>query len=148
MTDLQTVLRKMVPIYEHMDVQLEIPGDGTFGVRVPFHPAVKGHVGTVHAAFQWASAELLGGIVALATFGSLDDIFLVVREVTIRFTAPARSEITASCAFGEDRMTKLRQTIASEGEDSFALEMVIKDDAGEVVADMTADYLVRRRREQ
>lgn len=145
MTDLSSMLRQLVPLYEHMDMSIDIPGDGMFRASMPFGPAVQSHVGTIHPAFQWAAAELLGGLVALTVFPNLDDIFLVVRGVDIRFKKPARTDIVAEAHFSDDRARALRDALAA-GEATFDLEMTVRDTSGNVVAEATGDYLIRPRR--
>lgn len=147
MSQIDSLLRQLVPLYEHMDVRVELPGDGVYRVTAPMRKELSSHVGTMHPAFQWAAAELLGGLVALDVFPGLEGIFLVVKGVNIEFLRPARTDVVATCTFPSAAAQALRDAVAG-GEGTFDLEMTVEDQAGETVARATGQYLVRPRREQ
>ena len=60
---IQSFLWKLIPFYEHVELSIESARDGVYRCRLPLNDRTKNHLGTVHAAIQWASAEVLGGLV-------------------------------------------------------------------------------------
>lgn len=142
---IEGLIKQTVPLYEHMAVSLVID-DERFEARMPFTDPVKSHVGTIHPAFQWAAAELLGGLVALKAFGGLEDIFLVVRRVDIEFLRPARSDIRAVAEVPQAEQAGLVSRVAEEGEGTFELAMRVLDEQDTEVATARGVYLVRKRR--
>ncbi len=141
---LNAFIRKIVPLYGHMDVTTGVDGDRFFA-EVPRTDALMAHEGTIHPAFQWAAGELLGGTVTLHVFDGLSGLFLVVKKVDIEFVRPARRDIVAECVFDQAAQDKLKADVAA-GEGTFTLDVTLKDSQGTTVATMVGHYLVRPRR--
>ena len=55
--------------------------------RIPLNDQNKNHIDTVHAAIQWAAAEVLGGLVIAVNFRD-PPLFVAVRSVSIDFLRP------------------------------------------------------------
>lgn len=140
---LEAGVKSIVPLYAHMDLSVSLD-EGVYRVHVPFHDALKSHVGTIHPAYQWAAGELLGGLVALHLFGNVNDIFLVVKKVDIELLRPAKGPIVAEAAFSRAQGEKLRQDVAA-GEGTFTLDVELRRDE-ERVAHLVGHYLIRPRR--
>jgi acyl-coenzyme A thioesterase PaaI-like protein len=138
-------MRALVPVYEHMDLKVDV-ADGRYSATLPHGPHTGSHVGTVHAAFQWAVAEVLGGVAALDVFGDLDDIFLVVKRVEIDFVGPARTDLVARASLTDDEKQEIRDRYAADGEVELKIDMRVEDDGGAEVARAHGVYLIRKRR--
>ena len=54
-----------LPVYEFMDLSVVSVSAGVYQCVVPLTKNTGNHINTVHAAFQWASVEILGGLVVL-----------------------------------------------------------------------------------
>ncbi len=140
--ELQAQLRKLVPLYEHIDLTIESSSGGVYRCRVPLSEKTKNHFNTVHAAIQWASGEVLGGLVLLANF-QVSELFAVVRRVSIEFMQPARSAIVAEASFPDASVAEIRRRLETHGEAEFSLEGVVHDESGQEVARTSATYLLR-----
>ena len=138
-------LKRNFPIYEHVGLEIESVSDGIYRCAVPLQESNANHIATVHAAIQWAAAEVLGGMVVMSVFGS-QPVFAVVPHVAIDFTRPARSAIRAEALFAEAEAALLRETFEREGEAEFSLRAVIRREDGSEVAAADARYLVREPR--
>jgi acyl-coenzyme A thioesterase PaaI-like protein len=57
--------KSTLPVYEFMDLGVVSVSEGVYQCFVPLTKNTGNHINTVHAAFQWASAEILGGLVVL-----------------------------------------------------------------------------------
>jgi acyl-coenzyme A thioesterase PaaI-like protein len=143
---IEALLKGLVPLYGHMDLKVLNVGDGVYRVRVPLRDDMGSHVGTMHPAYQWAAAELLGGLVALDVFGNVDDIFLVVRRVDIEFLKGAKTDIVAEAEFSSEAVAAAKAALDEKGEANIELPGVVKDADGREVARMTGYYMARPRR--
>ena len=52
--DIEKWARSTLPVYEFMDLKILSCSDGTYSCRVALGENTGNHVGTIHAAFQWA----------------------------------------------------------------------------------------------
>ena len=64
------------------------------------------HFGVVYAGVQFTVAEILGGIIALATFDSAK-YYPLVKNVDITFTGMARSDLRAEASLDEDEIGRI-----------------------------------------
>lgn len=143
---IETRLKHNFPIYDYVGLEIESVRDGIYRCAVPLRESNVNHIATVHAAIQWAAAEVLGGMVVMSVFGS-EPVFAVVTNVTIDFTRPARSAITAEALFASADAAQLRATFESDGEAEFSLRALIRGEDGSEVAATSAEYLVRKPRQ-
>jgi uncharacterized protein (TIGR00369 family) len=143
--EIQAFLRRLIPFYEHIDLTIESARDGVYRCSLPLNDQTKNHLDTVHAAIQWASAEVLGGLVIAVNFGG-SRLFVAVRSVNIEFLRPARSEIVAEVLFPNERVEEIRHQLESEGEAEFEVRGVVRDASGHDVAATVGCYVVRKHR--
>ena len=144
--EIQSFLRRLIPFYEHVGLSIESAKDGVYRCSLPLNDQTKNHLDTVHAAIQWASAEVLGGLVIAVNFRD-SRLFVAVRSVTIEFLRPARSEITAEVLFPDERVEDLRRRLESKGEVEFEVRAVVRDSSQRDVASTVGRYVVRKQRE-
>lgn len=135
-------LRRLVRLYETFDLSVGVDGD-RYWARMPLNDQTRSHVGTVHAAVQWAVAEVLGGVVVLHVFGGPAKVFLVVKHVSIDFVGPARSDVIAETTFPAAEHEELIKAVFEDGEAELELAFAVKDEAGAVVAEARGIYLLR-----
>jgi uncharacterized protein (TIGR00369 family) len=140
---IQAYLWKFLPIYEHVGLTVESARDEVYRCRVPLNDQNSNHINTVHAAIQWAAAEILGGLVIVGNF-DLEQLFAVVRSVSIDFLRPARTAIVAEAFFPDARAEELKRELANRDEAEFELYAVIRDESGTEVARSNAQYLIRK----
>lgn len=141
----EAALSRLCPLYAHIDLSVESVRDGIYRCRVPLNPANGNHLNTVHAAIQWAAAEMLGGLVVMRIFGTerLAPMYGAVQSVSIDFKRPARSAIIAEAAFDEQEAEKIGALMDAGKDASFRLHAVVRDEGGVTVAVTEAVYIVR-----
>ncbi|WP_052187283.1 DUF4442 domain-containing protein [Sphingopyxis sp. LC81] len=144
-TEVEAALRRIFPIYEHAGLTVESARDGIYRVRLPLNRENGNHMNTVHAALQWAAAEVLGGLVVMAVFGleQLDKMYGAVQSVSIDFQRPARSAIVAEALFDEREARRIEQMMGDGQDATFRLHAVVRDEGGATVAVTEAVYVVR-----
>ncbi len=91
------------------------------------------HFGVVYAGVQFTVAEMLGGVIALATFDA-GKYYPLVKNVDIKFTGMARSDLRAETSLDEDEIERIEAEAAEKGKADFVLDAVVSDDAGQTVS--------------
>ena len=105
------------------------------------------HISTIHAAIQWAASEVLGGLVMMSALEGLP-FFAVVKNVSIDFKRPARTDVTTETLFGADEAARFKADFEKNGEAEFSLHCVVRDEDGVEVAIAQGGYLARKPREE
>lgn len=140
--DLQMRLRKVLPLYEFIDLSIDSWG-AQIECSVPLSASNGNHLNTMHAAILWAVAEVPGGIIYFSNIAALGACFAVVEHFEIDFIKPARSRIRARADFGGDRVSVLKDELDRTGRTRFALSVTLIDEGGETVARATGRYYFR-----
>ena len=140
---IQSLLWDLFPIYNHIGLTVESVSNGLYRCRIPINDQNLNHIRTIHACIQWAAAEVLGGLVVIANLDH-SRLFFVVRTVTIRFLKPARTDVSAEAFFA---VKEIQDKLMLQGEAGFDLDAVIRDNHGTIVAETSAEYLIRKKRE-
>lgn len=102
----------------------------------------ENHVGMMYAGALYTLAELPGGALYLTSFDTAR-YFPIVVEQTIRYTAPARSDISVEVSMTEQEITEIQARADADGKAVYVLEAELKDDQGIIVATSRATYQLR-----
>lgn len=139
-----------VPILQAMGVRLVEVGPGRAVAELPAGPNVN-HFGVAYAGSLFSVAEMLGGVLSLATFdldpeagGELAGFVPLVKESTIRFRRPALGVVRAAAGLSDDEVARVRSDALETGKGEFVLEATLTDEQGEVVATTVGTYQLRR----
>jgi acyl-coenzyme A thioesterase PaaI-like protein len=121
-----------------------IPPVHKMGVRVV--EARRGHaVASVPLAGngnQFTVAEMLGGVIALATFDAAK-YYPLVKNVDITFTGMARTDLLAQASLDDDEIARIEAEVAENGKADFTLDAVVNDQAGRTVSATRGLYQLR-----
>ena len=140
--EVESFLEKVIPLYRHIDLSIESVAGGIYRCRIPLNDKTKNPLETVHAAIQFASAEVLGGLVVSSNCLG-DGLFIAVRGASIEFHRFARTEIVAEAHFPDAEVARIRAELESAGEADFEVRSVIRDASGAEVASTVGRYVVR-----
>jgi thioesterase domain-containing protein len=135
-----------VPILEAMGIRVVEVRPGFAAAELPAGPNVN-HFGVAYAGSLFSVAEMLGGVLSLATFdleGELTGFVPLVKESTIRFRRPALGVVRASASLTDDEVARVRRDALESGKGEFVLEATLTDAQGEVVATTVGTYQLRR----
>ena len=91
------------------------------------------HFGVIYAGVQFTVAEMLGGVIALATFDA-GKYYPLVKNVDINFTGVARTDLLAQANLDDDEIARVEAEVAEKGKADFVLDAVVSDDAGQTVS--------------
>ena len=137
---------RSVPILEAMGIRLVEVRPGFAAAELPAEPNVN-HFGVTYAGSLFSVAEMLGGVLSLATFdleGDLAGFVPIVKESTIRFRRPALGAVRASASLADDEVARVRHDALETGKGEFVLEASLTDAQGELVASTVGTYQLRR----
>lgn len=130
-------------IFRHMGLRYQLEEDGKCRTWAPLNERTGNHVNTFHAAFQFALAESIGGIVVFDN--RADESFVpLVKSVNMDFRKPAATDLVAVSRFSERDADAMNQAMKDSGRFNFTLEIDIQNLDGETVSVMTAVYAVRK----
>jgi uncharacterized protein (TIGR00369 family) len=146
--DIQAALYKYCPLYQHTGLVVETAKNGWYRCSLPFDAENTNHLGTIHAALQWAVAEVLGGLVVFASFAPSEfgQLYAAVSAATVEFMRPARTAITAEAFLEPKENGRIRREVSVGREARFSLDVAVHSTSGEVVAKFQGDYIVRPKR--
>ena len=100
------------------------------------------HFGVIYAGVQFTVAEMLGGVIALATFDAAK-YYPLVKNVDITFTGMARTDLLAQASLDDDEIARIEADVAENGKAEFTLDAVVKDQAGQTVSVTRGLYQLR-----
>ena len=143
---LQASLYRSLPIYEHIEAQVEELGDRV-RCSVPLKGKNQNHFGAVHAALQFAVCEMTGALTVSqhpAVRGG--DYRLVVKSLSIDFLKPAMTDVTASATITEAQRADLVQALQGDGRAELALDIELTDAEDRLVAKAKGLYHVSTKR--
>jgi len=142
-TKLQESFRENFPLYEYMQLSVESAPDGVFRCSVPLTRNNSNHFHTVHAALQFALAEVLGGAVWVACKPKGNDFLPVVRSFRIDFKRHASSDLVGETHFSAAQAATMKAELATKGRFDFKLESILRNAEGETIATGVGDYAIR-----
>lgn len=133
-----------IPTADKMGVRVLEARRGFAAASVP----VEGngnHFGVIYAGVQFTVAEMLGGIIALATFDS-SKYFPLVKNLEIAFLGMATTALRAEASMDDETIARVEAEAAAKGKADYVLDAVVTDAAGTVVATTHGLYQLRAHR--
>jgi acyl-coenzyme A thioesterase PaaI-like protein len=130
-----------IPAAHQMGIKVVEARRGYAATTVP----VEGngnHFGVIYAGVQFTAAEILGGIIAVATFDTAN-YFPLVKNVDINFAAMAKTPLRAEATLDEDEIARIAAEAAANGKADFTLDAVVTDADGQITATTHGLYQLR-----
>ncbi|MCV6967506.1 thioesterase [Mycobacterium intermedium] len=134
-------LASTIPVADKMGLKIVEARPGFAAATVP----VEGngnHFGVIYAGVQFTVAEILGGIIALATFDT-SKFFPLVKNVDITFVSMATTPLRAEASMDDETIARVAAEAAERGKANYTLEAVVSDANGTVVATTRGLYQLR-----
>jgi acyl-coenzyme A thioesterase PaaI-like protein len=130
-----------IPAAHQMGIKVAEARRGFAAATVPLE-GNGNHFGVVYAGVEFTVAEILGGIIAIASFDSAK-YYPLVKKVEIEFTAAARTDLRAEAGLGEGELSRIEADAAENGKADFTLDAVVRDEAGQTVVVTHGLYQLR-----
>lgn len=108
-------------------------------LRLPVDPTHKNHVGIAYAGSEFVLAEIAGGTLFMATYGT-DRFVPILKGVDIKFVKPGTTDLVADVVLSEEEAAEKIAPIEERGRGDFPLDIVVKDMDGEPVATFAFNY--------
>ena len=103
----------------------------------------QNHIGTLYAGALFTLAEIPGGALFLTSF-HVQRIYPLIKEMKLRFPRPATSDISVEARLGTEEIERIQNEAEREGKAEYRLELQLKDADGQVVAETSALYQLRK----
>jgi acyl-coenzyme A thioesterase PaaI-like protein len=137
-------LEQAVPFNQHLGLEVVELGIGRAVVRLPDDAGLRNHVGSQNASALFAAGQAAAGAALAATFVEhLEAVEPLADGAEITYKKIPRATITATAVL-PTTPAELLEELERDGEARFAIGVGLTDGAGDVVADMTSRWLVRR----
>ncbi len=114
-------------------------------LEMPFTPQLHNHLGTMHAAAQFALAEAASAECLQRHFGAaVGAVFAVVRGVEVKYRKPATTELLAFGTPTEDTLAQLIPELTTRGRFSAVILIDLKDRTGTLTLHAKFDWFISR----
>lgn len=122
----------------------DAPAGATHLLELPFSPAMQNHLGTMHAAAQFALAEAASAECLQRHFGmeAAGRVFAVVRGAEVRYRKPATGELFAFGTLDEITRTGLLADLSARGRAGAVILIDLKDRAGTLTFHGKFDWFI------
>lgn len=131
-----------LPFTRRNGFTIEALRKGYLRARMPIK-GNKNHMGTVYAGAQFLLAEVPFGALSIVEF---EGRFIpVLRQLSIRFLQPARSDLTLELLLDQQQITAVVWEAQEKGKANLPMSLELKDKQGQIVATAEADYQIKAR---
>ena len=142
---LRAGLEQAVPFNQHLGLEVTEVALGRGVVRLPDDPNLRNHTGTHHASALFALGQAAAGAACAAAFvRDLPELELLPQASEITYKKVSRGPIVATGVLGADP-GQLLADLGRAGCVEFAVDVSAADGAGDTVAEMQVNWLVRRK---
>lgn len=117
-------------------------GAGHVKLRMPL-AANTNHIGSMYAGALFTLAEIPGGALFLTSFDT-QRYYPIVKEMSIRFRRPARTDVTVEVSISAEEVSRIQQQAEEYGKADYGWVCELRDESGEVVAISNNSYQLRR----
>lgn len=137
-------MQQAIPFNAHLGLEVVEIGPGLGVVRLPANPGLLNHVGSQHAGGLFSAGEAASGGAFVGAFAEkMGEITPLAQSANIEYRKIARGVITATGRL-EDADAHVAE-LEAEGITRFPVAVELTDGEGEVVAEMTVQWHVKKK---
>ena len=137
-------LQAAIPFNVHVGLEVAEIGPGVGVVVLPDAKELRNHVGSQHAGAMFSAGEAASGGAFVGAFAErLGEITPLAQSAEIRYRKIAQGPITATGNLSEDA-DELLQRLDADGTVQFPVEVDLRNQEGDTVAEMTVQWHVRK----
>jgi acyl-coenzyme A thioesterase PaaI-like protein len=141
---LRAGMEQAVPFNGHLGLEIVEVAVGRGVARLPDNEALRNHTGSQHASALFAVGQAASGASLAAVFvDQIAELELAPEAAEITYKKIPRGPLTATGVLGANP-DELLAELGREGQVAFGIDVSIVDGAGDVVADMTVRWNVRK----
>lgn len=121
----------------------EAPAGATHVLEMPLTARLQNHLGTMHAAAQFALAEAASAACLLQGFGDLAGrVQAVVRGVEVKYRTPATGDLLACASLDDRTRDALRTELDRRGRAIAVILVDLKDRSGTLTFHGKFDWFI------
>lgn len=111
-------------------------------VTIEDAPERQNHVGTVHAAVEFALGEAASGAMVVSAFHDLqgEGYVPLAASARISYLKPAKGQLTGVATLRQDTQQLVHSEVQANGKARFSVPVEIRNGDGTVVADMAVEW--------
>ena len=138
---IKSLIEKPFSFVERMGMKVLVLEPRRVKLSVPLR-GNENHIGSMYAGALFTIAEIPGGALFLTTF-DISRFYPVVKEMTIRFVKPAKTDVTIQMIMPVSEAERIKSEAEKNGKAEFILEGEVKDANGEIVTVSRGLYQLR-----
>jgi len=138
---MKSLIEKPFSFVERMGMKVLVLEPRRVKLCVPLR-GNENHIGSMYAGALFTIAEIPGGALFLTTF-NISRFYPVVKEMTIRFVKPAKTDVTIEMVMPVSEAERIETEAEKNGKADFVLEGEVKDSNGETVTVSRGIYQLR-----
>ena len=127
------------PYVNMAGLQAEVVEPGHVRLKLPVDPTHKNHVGIAYAGSEFVLAEIAGGTLFMATYGT-DRFVPILKGVDIKFVKPGTTDLVADVSLSPEEAAEKIAPIEERGRGDFMLDVTVTDEADDAVATFAFNY--------
>ena len=108
-------------------------------LSLPIDEIHRNHVGIAYAGSEFVLAEIAGGTLFMATYGT-DEYVPILKGVDIKFLQPGTKDLVVDIALSEEEADEKLAEVKERGRGNYFLDIMVKDVEGAEVALFKFNY--------
>ena len=130
------------PFINLVQLQAEVVEERHVRLRLPLGDLHKNHVGIAYAGSEFILAEIAGGTLFMATYGT--DVYVpILKSVELKFVKPGTKDLYVDISLTEEEAAEKIKPVEERGRGDYFLDIPVYDVDGEQVAQMNFNYYAR-----
>ena len=114
-------------------------------LKLECHSHVQNHIGTIHAAAQFALAETQSGHYLTVLFPQYKGKILpLLRSSTVKYKNPASSEIYAEAFAKDEALEKFEAQFLKKGRASIVVDVTVMDEEGVITMQGEVNWFIQK----
>jgi thioesterase domain-containing protein len=147
---IQFAVTQNVPFNRLLGVEVISAEDEKVEVRLPAKPEHLNHVGTVHAAAQYALGEAASGAMAVNAFLSeiqSGKVVPLATKATANYRSPAQGDLLGVSSLAQAEQERSREELDQKGKTRFVVKVEIITGEEKVASEMEFEWILLRQKE-
>jgi acyl-coenzyme A thioesterase PaaI-like protein len=143
---LRQQLQTSVPYAAHTGVDVVEIGAGVARTQLAQRSETENHIASQHAGAMFTLGEAASGAAMAGAFlAQIANLRPVAANAQIRYVKVAKGLLTANAKVAGD-VADLMAQLGADGKVQFGVDVVISDDSGDAVAEMSVDWYLSQKR--
>jgi acyl-coenzyme A thioesterase PaaI-like protein len=146
--DIGQALLDAVPFNRTLGIEVVGVTANMVELRLPLRPDLANHIGTMHAAAQYALGEAASGALNFLIFGAqLAQLTPLNKQAQIEYRRPSQSALIARGELSDEALQQVRDAFAKDGRAKFATSVALYDesDPKTVVTIVSVEWVILKR---